>query len=157
MRAMVASIRLRRTYCAIVALLTLASSAGTAGAGLGDRVSLNGQGVAAVANTSAYTEIEQTDAASGATIDRFVANGTDQVFAISWTGPHRPDLSNLLSSHFDTYSNAPRPPNAHSLHVVHIDTGSLVVDMSAYASEFKGAAWAPALVPAGVDIDTLLP
>jgi len=109
-----------------------------------------------LATQPAYTRIEQTDAASGATIDQFIATGSNQVFAIIWTAAHRPDLRKLLSSYFGAYTNALAQQKGHSLHVARIDTGNLVVEMSGYPGAFRGAAWVPSLVPATVDITELL-
>ena len=140
---------------AAIAVL-LGGGAGVARAGLGDTLSPGAAGLTVREAQPAYTMVEQIDPASGATIDQYVATGSGQVFAITWSGPHRPSLRALFSSYFGAYADALAKSRMHSLHVVHIDTGSLVVDMSGHPGDFRGSAWAPPLVPSGIDISTLL-
>lgn len=143
--------------CAVAVFLCLfATLGGIARAGLGDTIPPTAVGATARAVQGAYTIVEQTDAASGATIEQYLATGSNQVFAITWSGPHQPNLQTLLSSYFGVYSNALANQKQHSLHVAHVDTGSLVVDMTGHPGNFRGAAWAPALVPAGVDVSQLV-
>lgn len=134
----------------------LGCGASVARAGLGDTISPGATGLTVREARPAYTMVEQTDPTSGATVDQYVATGSGQVFAIAWSGPHRPSLNALFSSYFGAYTDALAKSRMHSLHVVHIDTGSVVVDMSGHPGDFRGYAWAPPLVPSGVDISTLI-
>jgi Protein of unknown function (DUF2844) len=142
---------------AVLVLFMLLILPSIACAGLGDTLTSAVASATVPSASSAYTESTQTDAASRATINQFVATGSNKVFAVTWSGPHRPDLRRLLSSYFGAYIQALAQRRRRSRHVTRIDTGNLVIEMAAYPGMFRGAAWLPALVPTGVIIDDLIP
>lgn len=96
----------------------------------------------------AYTEISRT-LKSGTLVHEYV-DGTGSVFAVSWSGPFKPDLQRLLGRHFDRFAQAggPRPANRSR---VDVDTGDLVVQSSGHMGAFHGRAWVPSRLPAGFD------
>jgi hypothetical protein len=135
----------------------IALCAASARAGLGDTIAPGSVSASAVHETAPnYTVVEQNDSASGATIEQYVAAGSNQVFLVTWHGPHMPDLQSLLSSYFGAYNAALAARKLRSLHTLHVDTGSLVVDIVGHSGDFRGSAWAPALVPVGLDVTSLL-
>ncbi len=95
-----------------------------------------------------YTLHELQDA-TGGIIHEYVSPA-GVVFAVTWRGPFKPDLQQLLGSRFDTYVNAPRSAGSDRNHLA-IDTSGLIVRAGGHQRGFFGSAWAPALVPAGVD------
>jgi hypothetical protein len=97
---------------------------------------------------SAYTVHELQDAVGG-TVREYVSPA-GVVFALTWSGAFKPDLQQLLGRYFGTYSGAPRSAGSDRNHLA-LDTDSLVVRAGGRQRGFFGSAWAPALVPAGVD------
>ena len=103
------------------------------------------------ATTSAgvpYTDIHRT-LKSGTVVDEYVdASGT--VFALSWSGPFKPNLKKLLGRHFGRLAQHSGQPRANRSRV-DVDTGDVVVQSSGHMGAFVGQAWVPARLPAGFD------
>jgi hypothetical protein len=98
----------------------------------------------------AYSTVEM-QTPLGIAIREYVANN-GQVFAVSWKGPFKPDLRNLLGPYFAAFQNAPRAVQArHSRTQSLVATPEVVVHSAGRPRAFAGIAWLPALVPAGVD------
>jgi len=97
---------------------------------------------------SGYTLHELQDL-NGVRVREYVSSA-GVVFALSWSGPFKPDLQQLLGRYFGTYSSAPRSAGSDRNHLA-LDTDSLVVRAGGRQRGFFGSAWAPAIVPAGVD------
>lgn len=95
-----------------------------------------------------YSVHELQDAA-GTTVREYVSPA-GMVFAVTWRGPFKPDLQSLLGSYSSQLMNAPRSPGSDRNHLL-LDTDALVVRAGGHQRGFFGSAWAPALVPAGVD------
>jgi hypothetical protein len=98
----------------------------------------------------AYTEISRT-LKSGTVVHEYV-DASGAVFALSWSGPYKPDLKRLLGRHFerlnDEQARAPRQANRSRLDV---DTSDLVVQSGGHMGAFEGRAWLPSRLPAGFD------
>jgi hypothetical protein len=96
-------------------------------------------------------------AASG-TIVREYASPDDKVFAITWQGPTPPDLRTLLGEYFTPYLNAAASTaqtRAGSHRQLSVSQPDLVVQAAGHARSFRGRAFVPSLIPAGVLIDAL--
>jgi len=91
----------------------------------------------------------------GVTIRQYeTLSGT--VFAVTWRGPFKPDLRQLLGSHFDSYRSAPRTPAALRGRAARIVVpGGVVVQSEGHSRSFSGYAYLPALLPAGMSVDDL--
>jgi hypothetical protein len=74
-----------------------------------------------------------------------------KVFGLAWQGPRPPDLHLLLGSYFGGWHDAVANQSHISLHRSVVQTSSVVVEMGGPMGFVVGRAWAPALVPAGVD------
>lgn len=96
---------------------------------------------------AAYTVHEMQDAA-GVVIREF-AGADGVVFAVSWSGPVKPDLQQLLGKYFDRFRDAPRQPGAGHRHGG-LRSDDLVVRSSGHMRAFTGIAWLPQRLPAGV-------
>jgi hypothetical protein len=105
-----------------------------------------------VVPATAYA-VHELQLAEGTTVREFVAS-TGVVFAVSWQGPFKPDLRQLLGTYADTYDNAPRSAGSSRSHLA-IDTADLVVRAGGHMRAFAGVAWIPKLVPAGVNPEVL--
>lgn len=92
---------------------------------------------------------------SGVTVHEF--SGADGVvFAITWAGATIPDLQQLLGSYFAGYRDwlqAHPAPSYRS--AVRVRTPQVVAHAAGHMRAYSGSAYAPALVPAGVDLASL--
>ena len=85
------------------------------------------------------------------------ANAEGQVFAVSWHGPGRPDLRQLLGARFDSFQSglAARTGRRMSRHVV-VRRSDFVVRSAGHPGAFFGVAYLPGLMPQGLAVDDLL-
>jgi hypothetical protein len=129
-------------------------AAGAAWAGLDDAPT-RGDGAAVQATQAvtaagvAYTVLHRT-LRSGVVVDEFV-DAAGRVFALSWTGPFKPNLRHLLGRHFEPFraGGAKRRGGPHSR--LAVDTGEAVVVSEGHMGAFEGRAWLPGRLPAGFD------
>jgi hypothetical protein len=99
------------------------------------------------ANTAPYSTHQSVDA-NGVTIREYVLPG-NVVFAVTWDGPIRPDMTALLGSYFPNFVNAGQTRAQ--------GTGPLIdgnddfrIESAGRLGRFSGMAWLPRLMPAGV-------
>jgi hypothetical protein len=117
-----------------------------------DRVQLRASGRLIAA--SAYS-MHEMQTSSGTTVREYVANG-GVVFAVTWLGPFKPDLRQLLGGYFATFRDAPRDTTRHhSNNTQLVGPDGLIVQTGGRQRAFFGKAYVPKLVPAGVLIDEL--
>lgn len=81
------------------------------------------------------------------------------VFAVSWRGPVLPELSSLLGAYFPTFQLEVDQARMQGKRgsPVHIERDDLVVRSNGRMRNFFGHAYAPALIPTGVNINDVLP
>ena len=91
--------------------------------------------------------------AEGIRIREFVA-ATGTVFALTWHGPFRPDMRTLLGGHFQAYASAPRSADS-TRSRLKIEQPGLVVRASGHMHAFRGLAYLPDAMPAGVSAGDL--
>ena len=85
------------------------------------------------------------------TVVREFTTSSNTVFAVTWQGPFKPDLRQLLGEHFERLVAAgQRPHGDHRSLKVH--ESDLVIESAGRMRSFTGRAYLPALVPAGVSI-----
>lgn len=102
----------------------------------------------ATTTASAYTAQTLTLANDG-TVKEFSTGGV--VFAVAWRGPARPDLKQLLGEHFDTLQAETAVVGAHRLRApILVNRTDLVVHSAGHPGAFRGFAYLPAQIPAGV-------
>ena len=79
------------------------------------------------------------------------------VFAVAWDGPWIPDLRQVLGDHFDHYQAAMRARQSARTGrgAVVLNDSGLVVQMSGHPRAFTGRAFVPALMPPGVQPESL--
>jgi hypothetical protein len=111
---------------------------------------------APVVATGLYT-LHETQLENGTSVREFDTPG-GVVFAVAWRGPVLPDLSDLLGNYFDVFKREVDQARAAGRRgaPVHIRRDDLVVKSNGRMRHFFGHAYAPALVPAGVNINDLL-
>ena len=91
----------------------------------------------------------------GVTVTEY-ANAAGTVFAITWKGPFKPDLQQLLGSYFAPYINAANA-QTQQLNLSMVKGSNIVVHSAGRMRGFFGVAWVPSLVPAGFDPSKLQP
>jgi hypothetical protein len=107
---------------------------------------------AAKSAAAAYTVREAVDSA-GVTIHEYVLP-TNVVFAVTWQGPVRPDMSALLGSYFPNFANANEGRWRGTGPLVQHD-GDFHIESAGHAGHFVGKAYLPRLVPVDVAIGDL--
>lgn len=112
---------------------------------------------APVAPPSSYT-LHEVQLENGTTVLEY-ATPAGLVFAVAWRGPVLPDLSALLGGYFNTFKRETEQARMMGKRgaPVNIERDDLVVRSSGRMRNFFGHAYAPALVPAGVNIKDVLP
>lgn len=110
----------------------------------------------AVPAVSLYA-LHQTALATGTVVREFVTPA-GLVFALSWTGPVLPDLAVFFGDYHAAFQEAARQRRAAGMRggALVLQQTSLVLVSRGRMGNFDGYAYVPALVPAGVVIDTLL-
>lgn len=78
---------------------------------------------------------------------------------MSWRGPVLPDLGSLLGGYFQTFKREVEQArlNGKRGSPVQIDRADLVVRSNGRMRQFFGYAYAPDLIPTGVNIQDVLP
>ena len=131
-------------------------SPGAAHAGLGGPLASvradGGRMGAQVSSTAmgAYARHELTRANGGSV--RELTNADGRVFAVTWSGPGKPDLRALLGEHFAAFQAA--GVNGRFLHALRRPPGvaaqDLQIQTGGHMGWFHGVALIPSLAPAGV-------
>lgn len=93
-----------------------------------------------------YTDIART-LKSGTVVHEFV-DGTGAVFAVTWSGPFKPDLKKLLGRHFGALGQGAQGGNRGPSD---LQTDDVVVQSGGHMGAFEGRAWLPSRLPAGFD------
>jgi hypothetical protein len=122
-----------------------------------DSITLDRKALSAVQRTAAirngYTIHE---IASGSTAVREYVSPTGIVFGIAWNGLIHPDLTQLLGTYASEYREAllqtRRQPGRRRLQV---KTNRVVVEKWGHMRNLQGRAYAPDLIPPGVNIDEI--
>jgi hypothetical protein len=114
-----------------------------------DLADSGGQRTAATtAAGAAYTDIRH--ALDSGTVVHEYADASGRVFAVSWAGPFKPDLKQLLGRHFDGMAAGAGAQRGERSRL-DVETGDLVVQSGGHMGAFEGRAWLPARLPAGFD------
>lgn len=108
-----------------------------------------------------YARHELTRGNGGAV--REFTNAKGQVFAVTWSGPGKPDLRTLLGRYFTTFQAAgqvggsgPIGRTMHSLRrPAQVNQADLQIQTGGHMGWFHGVAFIPSLAPAGFSTSTL--
>ena len=145
-------------FHALIVTLATACYVATAHASLGgdgasietDRVHMQVDHAArqAPSSTGSYT-VHETTLPTGTVVRQYVSTA-GVVFAVTWSGPFKPDLRQLLGPHFDTM-NARQAGQALAGHrFVSQHESDLVVESGGHMRSFEGRAYLPSALPAGI-------
>jgi hypothetical protein len=104
-----------------------------------------------VIQNAAYSVHEmQTDSS---TVVREFVSPEGKVFGISWQGPTRPDLQQMLGNYYSEFAAARPVRRMHG--PVTIRTQNLVVQSGGHMRALTGRAYVPAMVPADVRLEDI--
>lgn len=112
----------------------------------------------AAAGTSAGTSAVQSQTVQtpqGITVTEY-ADAAGTVFALTWKGPFKPDLHQLLGTYFAPFLQAAQT-QTQQLNVSMVQGSDIIVHSAGRMRGFVGVAWVPSLVPAGFDPRALQP
>ena len=151
--------RLAARMAAMMLALCAAPAAQAALGGSAAAALADGQAVAPQHSLRASANPQVTDTTvvtpAGVTVHEF--SGADGVvFAIAWSGPQIPDLQQLLGSYFPAYDSwlQAHPPQSYRA-PLRVRDPRIVAHAWGHMRAYAGSAYAPALVPAGVDLASL--
>jgi len=92
----------------------------------------------------------------GGTSVREYASPSGIVFGIAWNGLVNPDLTQLLGSYTGEYQEAlGRTVRKHGERHLRVESDHVVVERWGHMRNLKGRAYAPNLIPAGVNVDEI--
>jgi Protein of unknown function (DUF2844) len=147
-------VSLTRMTCAALALM-IAASPLVAHAELGGRyatVLADGAHMKAQVRSLPATNytLHTLDLANGGEVRQYAAaDGT--VFAVAWNGPGRPDLRQLLGTHFETVQTDNAPARGRfRRHPLAVQRTDFVMRTGGHSGAFFGVAYLPRALPAGV-------
>jgi Protein of unknown function (DUF2844) len=104
-----------------------------------------------VTQATGYT-VHEMKAETGTTVREFVSP-EGKVFGVSWAGPVRPDLKQLLGSYYGEYTSSAPTRRLHG--PVTIQTPNVVVQSGGHQRALTGHAYVPEMVPSGVRIEEI--
>lgn len=138
------------------ALFAIVSSAHPALAALGGDVrsvqadQLHMQGTLRTSAAASYS-VQEIHSAAGTVVREYVSSA-GKVFAITWQGQWPPDMRQLLGSYFEQYAQAVKAEGSPRIgrRPLEIEQPGLVVQMGGHPRSFRGRAYVPDLLPAGV-------
>lgn len=148
-------------------LLVLAAALVTLGLPLSVQASLGGdaasvrsdqthlQSTTRTTANSAYT-VHELKAPTGVIVREYVSSA-GRVFAVSWQGPVRPDLQQLLGAYFQTFVQAvhsQKPSRLRRAPLV-IRQPGFVFEMGGHMRWIVGRAYIPSMVPANVPMEDI--
>jgi hypothetical protein len=110
-------------------------------------------GAAVTAPAAAQYTVREANDVDGVTIREYVLP-TNVVFAVTWHGPVRPDMSELLGSYFANFVNA-SDGRARGIGPMVQHNGDFHIESAGHTGYFFGKAYLPRLVPANVRMENL--
>jgi hypothetical protein len=140
--------------CSTLPSPAFASLGGNVGTVEADRVQMRAAQLRII-RANAYT-LHELQSPAGVTIREYYAPG-GTVFGVAWEGPWPPDMRQLLGSYFEQFQRANEAARStrKTRGVLVVNDGSLVVRISGHARAFSGFAYAPGLLPPGVQPDVI--
>jgi hypothetical protein len=101
-----------------------------------------------ITRAAAYA-VHELQTPAGHVVREYVSpSGT--VFGVTWQGPSKPDMRQLLGTHFDEYMQAAGPAQRHGHGPLVIQLPHLVIVSAGRMRAFSGKAYLPQMLPEGV-------
>jgi hypothetical protein len=104
-----------------------------------------------VTQTNAYA-VHEMQAETGTMVREFVSP-QGKVFGVSWQGPARPNLQQLLGPYYEEYNQ--NAPTRRSHGPVTIQTPNMVIQFGGHQRALTGRAFVPGMVPSGVRVEEI--
>jgi hypothetical protein len=118
-----------------------------------DRLRLSAQSSATRAAAN-YTVHSMTTPGGGSVNEYTRGDGT--VFAVTWQGPARPDLRQLLGDYFDRYrQNAGLTQGRRLRRPPHVSDSDFIVQTGGHPGSYFGLAFLPQVAPSGFSVSDL--
>ncbi len=157
-----------RRIIGIATVFAFCGGLSSAFAGLGEPYRAAAAAIGTTPSGARFAAVRPAAAAPYQTQETVLPNGasvlefTDLqgiVFAVAWQGPTLPGLRELLGNYFAAFKSATDQAraNGQGRSAVNLRLGGLVLRSTGRMRAFEGFAYAPGLVPAGVNIDDVLP
>jgi hypothetical protein len=107
------------------------------------------QAASAAPSASGTYTVHEATLPSGTVVRQYVSKA-DMVFAVTWSGPFKPDLRQILGAYFDTMIAR----QAGQVHVgrpfISQRASDLVIESYGHPRSFFGRAYLPAALPPGI-------
>jgi hypothetical protein len=145
-----------RRVAALLAALCLPSLATAAlGGSVATLAAGSAQARAAIRLASANDKysVYETQTPAGVLVRQY-SSADDVVFGVTWQGPVKPDMKQLLGTYFPQYTEAYANGQTNRSHM-HIRTPELVLQSDGRMRTFSGKAYLPQKLPAGVSVEDL--
>jgi hypothetical protein len=152
------SILLACAALTLAATLALAPPALAALGGTADSVTADSSVLKGQMHSTPLVDYDVQAITAGALVVNEYLTRSGEVFAVTWQGPVPPDLRQLLGSYFAEFQSAAAAD--HHAHPgirrqLNISQPDLVVEASGRLRAFRGLAYIPSLLPAGVSVSAL--
>jgi hypothetical protein len=105
-------------------------------------------------STAAHYAVHELKAPTGIVIREYVTVD-GRVFGVTWQGPWRPDLRQLLGPYFADFQQAAKAKRTGRNGPLSARSSRLVIEMGGHPRAFRGRAYVPELVPADVPEDEI--
>jgi hypothetical protein len=115
------------------------------------------QAVMRLSATAVPYTVSVATLADGTLVREYVGQ-SGAVFAVSWHGPHMPDLSALLGSYFAGYLDTVNQQHAQqgsAFGPANVQRSDVVVQTGGHMGAYVGRAWLPSGLPVGVSSDDI--
>jgi hypothetical protein len=99
-----------------------------------------------------YT-VQEFQTGDGVTIREYVSPA-GKVFGVVWSGPRMPDLQQLFGNYFEAFRDELRARQPHR-GPLNIERPDLVIQSGGHPRAFRGRAFLPDQLPAGVSADEI--
>ena len=101
---------------------------------------------------AAQHSVHELDLPTGTKVREYLG-GDSKVFAVSWQGPFRPDLRQLLGAHYEAFLSAAGPRLARG--PINIALPGLVIHMSGHQRAWYGRVYLPDQVPQNLSLEEI--
>jgi hypothetical protein len=110
------------------------------------------KGTLLVSPAVSYT-VHEIQTPSGTVVREYVS-AAGKVFAVTWHGPHAPDMQQTLGSYFAAYTTAPRALHPDHKHFAISEPG-FVLQSAGHMRAYFGRAYVPQLLPENLSLSDI--
>jgi hypothetical protein len=115
-----------------------------------DRVHMQAKhAVRQIPSTSGGYTVHELTLSTGTLVRQYISSA-GVVFAVTWSGPFKPDLRQLMGPHFETMIARQSKQSHANRRILSQHESDLVVESGGHPRSFSGRAYLPGALPAGV-------